>query len=305
MNMNTEIDFNGEKKWTIVISHIDSEKMEAWVQNVGMTESMLRREFKISNSNGFEKEMSCNEMKTMLNYVTTNCIIEAVLEIENHYNTDQKTINEVKRNIEKRLKGKGYTIIEHCFSSGEINVEPINTYETRAYLKLLNDRCEERKHMLAEFNDEIKVRKNEIENTKNEIATLKNDKAILQEEFDILCNRYNEGKKYLKDVDKEVEKYKSNIGLLDDETAAAYVKINKQKKEITINDEKIKEQLKKLSSIEDELAQVAEEVKYKRNELNEKHKQLDSINTKTELATIKYNELLGSLEKYLKLRRQL
>lgn len=298
MSMSTEIDFNGEKKWTIVISHTDQEKMEAWVQNVGMTESMLRREFKISNSNGFEKEMSCNEMKTMLNYVTTNCIIEAVLEIENHYNTDQKTINEVKRNIEKKLKGKGYTIVEHCFSDGDINVEPSNTYETRAYLKLLNDRCEERKRMLAGFDDEIKVQKIEVENTKNEIATLKNDKVILQEEFDILCNRYNEGKKFLKDVDKEVEKYKNNFNLLDDETTAAYAKLNKQKEEIVINDEKIKEQLKKLTSIENK-------VERQKNNIVEKQKELDDLNTKIELETTIHNELLGSFEKFIKLRRQL
>lgn len=289
--MAAEIDFKQEKKWTIIFSHIDNEKMEAWVQNVGMTESMLKKEFKMAKTNGFEKEISCNELKTMLNYVVTNCMVEAVLEIENHYNTDQKTINELKRNIENRLKAKGYTIVEHCFSSGEIDVEPGGVYEARAYLKLLNDRCDERKQ-------EVAVLKAEKRKLENETDSLKHDKTVMQKEFDELCTRYKNGKDFLNGVDEDIAKYKDKIYLLDEEKNSLFIEIEEKKIELEGLNKKIKEAKHISLADASSLSNIKEQIKKKEVELND-------LNTKIEVASGKYNSIKNSLEKYLKLGRKL
>lgn len=91
---------NGCKKWTIIAEYIDNNNKTAYIQNWGWDENQLIKEFKKTNTNGFEKDISENELKILLQTVITNYNIIGVYEISNHYNTDMKTINEIKSNRE-------------------------------------------------------------------------------------------------------------------------------------------------------------------------------------------------------------
>ena len=134
---------NGCKKWTIIAEYIDNNNKTAYIQNWGWDENQLIKEFKKTNTNGFEKDISENELKILLQTVITNYNIIGIYEISNNYNTDMKTMNEIKTNRELLLENKGFKIVNHCNVKIEYSDNCEQIYTTRGLLKLYSDQCKE------------------------------------------------------------------------------------------------------------------------------------------------------------------
>lgn len=287
--MEALFDKSNIKKWTIIVEHIDNDNMTAYVQNWGWDENQLIREFKKANTNGFEKDISENELKVLLQTVIVNFNIIGVYEISNSHNTDMKnSINPIKTNREEYLKSKGYTIVNHCEAKIEYSKDCGQIYTTRGLLKLYSDQCKELQTKITTLEEDCEEI-DDVRNMKEKQLTELNLKYS-DAEYDLnkLIERYRNGVKELKKIESEIEIAKENLPdevkeLMDKKESLLLIvnslesNVDKLTKEETVKKDKINQIVNKLSSIEDEF--------YKRqNEYNElKSKYNDLKNAYDEL----------------------
>lgn len=205
------------RKRTVIITKMNDD-WTAYVQNYGIEELTL---FKKLKDNGIELKddgnLSDEEMCMLLNHCCEDAIVDGVFSIENHFNRDQREINKIKENIEKKLKVKGYTIIAHTdwkptFGDGG------GVINRRNYLTLLIENIEEKERELNDLekelddiqkiisdNDNKILKQNELI-SENEIKYT-NTKSNLVEAERLLNNtieRYNKGKKICDDLEKNM-----------------------------------------------------------------------------------------------------
>lgn len=261
--MEALFDKSNIKKWTIIVEHIDNDNMTAYVQNWGWDENQLIREFKKANTNGFEKDISENELKTLLQTVIVNYNIIGVYEISNRYNTDMKTINKIKTNREEFLCGKGYTIVNHCEVNIEYSKDSEQIYTTRGLLKLYSDQCKALQTKITTLEEDCE----EIDNIHNiktkQLAELNTRYINAENDLNKLIERYRNGVKELKKIESEIETLKENLPdkvkeLMDKKESLLLTvnslesNVNKLTKEEVDKKDKINQMVNKLTSIEDE-----------------------------------------------------
>ena len=206
--------FNKEnecKKWTIIVEYIDNNNKTAYIQNWGWDENQLIKEFKKTNTNGFEKDISENELKVLLQTVITNYNIIGVFEISNHYNTDMKTINKIKSNRKLLLENKGFKIVNHCNVEIEYSDNCEQIYTTRGLLKLYSDQCKELKSKITRQKEEYDSEEEYFNELKEKINKVKEEYNEQKNEFESLCTRYRNGKKELKKIQADIENIKENL----------------------------------------------------------------------------------------------
>ena len=268
--MEALFDKSNNKKWTIIVEHIDNDNMTAYVQNWGWDENQLIREFKKANTNGFEKDISENELKTLLQTVIVNYNIIGVYEITNRHNTDMKTINKIKTNREEFLCGKGYTIVNHCEVKIEYSKDSEQIYTTRGLLKLYSDQYKSLQNKittLEEDCEELEEDCKEIDDIHNiktkQLAELNTIYINVENDLNKLIERYRNGVKELKKIESKIETLKENLPdevkeLMDKKenlllTINSFESdVNKLTKEEADKKDKIKQIVNKLTSIEDE-----------------------------------------------------
>lgn len=261
--MEALFDKSNNKKWTIIVEHIDNDNMIAYVQNWGWDENQLIREFKKANTNGFEKDISENELKTLLQTVIVNYNIIGVYEISNRHNTDMKTINKIKTNREEFLCGKGYTIVNHCEVKIEYSKDSEQIYTTRGLLKLYSDQCKSLQNKITTLEEDYE----EIDTIHNiktkQLAELNTIYINVENDLNKLIERYRNGVKELKKIESKIETLKENLPdevkeLMDKKenlllTINSFESdVNKLTKEEADKKDKIKQIVNKLTSIEDE-----------------------------------------------------
>lgn len=287
--MEALFDKSNIKKWTIIVEHIDNDNMTAYVQNWGWDENQLIREFKKANTNGFEKDISENELKVLLQTVIVNFNIIGVYEISNSHNTDMKSsINPIKTNREEYLKSKGYTIVNHCETKIEYSKDCGQIYTTRGLLKLYSDQCKALQTKITTLEEDCEEI-DDIHNIKTkQLAELNTRYINVENDLNKLIERYRNGVKELKKIESEIETLKENlpdeVKELMDKKESLLLTVNslesdvdKLTKEETDKRDKINQIVNKLTSIEDEF--------YKRqNEYNDlKSKYNDLKNAYDEL----------------------
>lgn len=200
------------RKWTILISVLNTKDHTAFVYNKGIDENTIIKMFK---SNGFEKIISANEIKLMLSSSITNGIVEGVYDMTNSYNRDQKEINKIKENIEKRLEAKGYEIINHCDYTPNFDGDVIDRIsESRNYLNNLTIQIENHKKDLEKIENRIFVADKECEiyernllerkNTYNKFKDYTEQVEEKKKELDKLIERYRNGEKYIMKMENEL-----------------------------------------------------------------------------------------------------
>lgn len=261
--MEALFDKSNIKKWTIIVEHIDNDNMTAYVQNWGWDENQLIREFKKANTNGFEKDISENELKTLLQTVIVNYNIIGVYEISNTYNTDMKTINKIKTNREEFLRGKGYTIVNHCEAKIEYSKDCDQIYTTRGLLKLYSDQCKALQTKITTLEEDCEEI-DDIHNIKTkQLAELNTRYINAENDLNKLIERYRNGVKELKKIESEIELAKENLPgevkeLMDKKESLLLTvnllepNVDKLTKEEADKKDKINQMVNKLSSIEDE-----------------------------------------------------
>lgn len=294
------------RKWTILISVLNTKDHTAFVYNKGIDENTIIKMFK---SNGFEKIISANEIKLMLSLSITNGIVEGVYDMTNSYNRDQKEINKIKENIEKRLEAKGYEIINHCdyvpnFDSGIID----RISESRNYLNNLTIQIENHKKDLEKIEDRIFAADKECEiyernllerkNTYNKFKDYTEQVEEKKKELDKLIERYRNGEKYIMKMEnelpeeiKQLKEEKKNLtisidsikkdvncGLKELERLTELISENNRKISILKNtEEKI---IKEIRNIQiDEVAKIMRKITDKYKELAPKEILLEKLNT--------------------------
>lgn len=269
--------FNKEnecKKWTIIAEYIDNNNKTAYIQNWGWDENQLIKEFKKTNTNGFEKDISENELKILLQTVITNYNIIGVYEISNHYNTDMKTINKIKSNRELLLKNKGFKIVNHCNVKIEYSDNCEQIYTTRGLLKLYSDQCKELESKITRQEEEYDSKEEYFNELKEKINKVEEEYNEQKNEFESLCTRYRNGKKELKKIQADIENIKEN---LPDEIK----KLIKEKENLLLVNNELNDKIFSLKEKKDEL----------RNKISQMNLSLNNMENDYFEETKKYNDL--------------
>lgn len=211
-------------RYTVVMSCLNLDDKTAFVMNKGYDKEELYKLITNGQSNGFEIDISPEEMVCWLNYIFVDTIVESVLEISNNYNRDQKVINQIKKNLETKLKLKGFDIIQHEWNP-TVNKEACDKlYETRNFYEILvgNLKAKESEYQSAclkydKIEDEIGKLNIDIKNLKSDIKDLTNDKTMMlkskdrmQEEIYSIEYTLNEKKDISKEVYQQLELIKEN-----------------------------------------------------------------------------------------------
>lgn len=285
-----------KKKWTVMFLSINQTEKTFFIQNVGYTEDDFIRLFKLTQEqveifnrtyfNGFEKDISDNEFKALLQYCVTNMDVIGVYRINNFYNRDQKVINDMKDNVRAFWIGKGYREVIHC-ESPIIDTHGGTVFNKRDYLYLIEERIREEEDELNHLEYKINETENEY---KDRITQLEKKYELketnLNKEFEILertieLNKdkirkqnwfldqhplleknYNELKEKF---DKLVERYKNGEKICEAQLIEAQEKWPQELKNIET----------KVNSKKNELANIEEELNTKKHELSENQKSLD------------------------------
>ena len=269
--------FNKEnecKKWTIIAEYIDNNNKTAYIQNWGWDENQLIKEFKKTNTNGFEKDISESELKILLQTVITNYNIIGVYEISNHYNTDMKTINEIKSNRELLLENKGFKIVNHCNVKIEYSDNCEQIYTTRGLLKLYSDQCKELESKITRQEEEYDSKEEYFNELKEKINKVEEEYNEQKNEFESLCTRYRNGKKELKKIQADIENIKEN---LPDEIK----KLIKEKENLLLVNNELNDEIFSLKEKKDEL----------RNKISQMNLSLNNMENDYFEETKKYNDL--------------
>lgn len=264
---------------TIVTSIINDDHT-GFVQNFGLDELSL---FKKLSDNGIElkneENISNNELLMILRHCCVDGFIEGVFSIENHFNRDQKEINIIKDNIEKKLKQRGIQIITHCDWQPSFDYEEAKTtINKRNYLTILTENINNKKdeleriyNELDEKNEEIKELSKKIKNQNWYLEQSQNYETLYNQwklKFDNIVERYNKGKEVCEQQEKNAKDNWPN-----------------ELKELERNIQEKKDEIESLSRNEKEL----------KSNINESQKQLEYIENR-----IKYyeSELDSILDKY-------
>jgi len=294
------------RKWTILISVLNTKDHTAFVYNKGIDENTIIKMFK---SNGFEKIISANEIKLMLSSSITNGIVEGVYDMTNSYNRDQKEINKIKENIEKRLEAKGYEIINHCDYVPNFDSDIIDRIsESRNYLNNLAIQIENHKKDLEKIEDRISNADKECEiyernllerkNTYNKFKDYTEQVEEKKKELDKLIERYRNGEKYIMKMEnelpeeiKQLKEEKKNLtisidsikkdvncGIKELERLTELISENNRKISILKNtEEKIIEEIRNIQA--DEVAKIMRKITDKYKELAPKEILLEKLET--------------------------
>ena len=294
------------RKWTILISILNTKDHTAFVYNKGIDENTIIKMFK---SNGFEKVISANEIKLMLSSSITNGIIEGVYDMTNSYNRDQKEINKIKENIEKRLEAKGYEIINHCDYVPNFDSSIIDRIsESRNYLNNLAIQIENHKKDLEKIEDRISNADKECEyyernllerkNTYNKFKDYTEQVEEKKKELDKLIERYRNGEKYIMKMENELPeeikqlkeekknltisldsiRYDVNCGCRELERLTEIISENNRKiSSLKNTEEKIIEEIRNIQA--DEVARIMRKITDKYKELAPKEILLEKLNT--------------------------
>lgn len=285
-----------KKKWTVMFLSINQTEKTFFIQNVGYTEDDFIKLFKLTQEqveifnrtyfNGFEKDISDNEFKALLQYCVTNMDVIGVYRINNFYNRDQKVINDMKDNVRTFWIGKGYREVIHC-ESPIIDTHGGTVFNKRDYLYLIEERIREEedelKYLEAQINEtenEYKDKISQLEkkyelketNLNKEFETiertieLNKDKIRKQNWFldqhPLLEKDYNELKEKF---DKLVERYKNGEKICETQLIEAQKNWPQELKNIETE----------INSKKNELSNIEEELKTKKHELSENQKSLD------------------------------
>lgn len=262
------------KKWTIIAEYIDNNNKTAYIQNWGWDENQLIKEFKKTNTNGFEKDISENELKVLLQTVITNYNIIGVFEISNYYNTDMKTINKIKSNRKLLLENKGFKIVNHCNVKIEYSDNCEQIYTTRGLLKLYSDQCKELKSKITRQKEEYDSEEEYFNELKEKINKVEEEYNEQKNEFESLCTRYRNGKKELKKIQADIENIKEN---LPDEIK----KLIKEKENLLLVNNELKDEIFSLKEEDDKL----------RNKISQMNLSLNNMENDYFEETKKYNDL--------------
>lgn len=312
------------KKWTFLGLHVDHKNKTYFLQNFGWTEDDVIKNLKLtpeeteifrkSYFNGFEKDISDNELYELLNYVFTNLDILGVYDIENRFNNDQKVINKMKDNERLIWDNKGYTETNHC-PSVEIDYKrKKRIINERDYLYILqeNIRKSEKKFEELEkeydiFEDEFKKYKLDIEFEKQEInkslITYESDrKEKLNKELELLqyevkentekikrqnwylekTKEYEQQYNYWKEkFDNIVERYKKGLKKCEEQENNAkenwpdYLK--KLETDIKEKEEELKVLTEQRNEITNNINELQPQLKYIENRISSYESELDSI----------------------------
>lgn len=284
------------RHWTILAIHLDHNNKEYFLQNWGWSEEELIKKLKLTKDeiyifkqtyfNGFEKDISSNELKLLLEYCITNMTIIGVYEIRNEYNRDQKNIiNPMKDNQRHIWNSKGYKEINHC-ENPNISIErKSKVVNRRDYLRILNDKIQECEENLEKELKEYDIKKQNLEHELNNINdTIRNntDKIKKQNWYldqTKLCEQnYIEAKEKL---DKIIERYNKGKQICEEQENNAKINWPNELKQLEkLIDEKrnsyqtIEKEIKILT---DEKDKLASEVQYFQNVLKSYESTLDSI----------------------------
>ena len=287
--------FNKEnecKKWTIIAEYIDNNNKTAYIQNWGWDENQLIKEFKKTNTNGFEKDISENELKILLQTVITNYNIIGVYEISNHYNTDMKTINEIKSNRELLLENKGFKIVNHCNVKIEYSDNCEQIYTTRGLLKLYSDQCKELESKITRQEEEYDSEEEYFNELKEKINKVEEEYNEQKNEFESLCTRYRNGKKELKKIQADIENIKEN---LPDEIK----KLIKEKENLLLVNNELNDKIFSLKEEDDKLRNKISQMKLSLNNMEndyfEETKKYNDLKNKYNELKDTYNELIETV----------
>lgn len=252
------------KKRTVIISKINDDHT-GYVLNMGIDELSF---FKKLHDNGLElkgeSDLSDEEILMLLRHCCIDGFIEAVYSIENHYNRDQKAINTIKDNIEKKLEAKGIQIINHCEWTPSFNSDG-GVINKRNYLTILTQNISKKELTLSNIENELeeltKQKQELTEKIKSQNWYLTNSKNyeilynIKKEEFDKLVERYNNGLKICEEQENNAkEKWPQELKDLE-------IQINEKNETIyekNKNIEKLNIQIKELENKENNIQKSIE-----------------------------------------------
>lgn len=232
-----------KKKWTVMFLSINQTEKTFFIQNVGYTEDDFIKLFKLTQEqveifnrtyfNGFEKDISDNEFKALLQYCVTNMDVLGVYRINNFYNRDQSVINDMKDNVRTFWIGKGYREVQHC-ESPIIDTRGGTIFNKRDYLYLIEERIREEeanlkcleskidetenkyKDRIAQLEEKYKLKEKnlnkELEDNRIELEeTIKNNAAKIKQQNWYLDKTKEAEKDYItvkEKLDNEIKRYK-------------------------------------------------------------------------------------------------
>lgn len=234
-------------KITVIISKIYPDSHTFFVQNIGLDHFTIINKLKNQNDNGFEYiNISDEELKLLLNYCVTNCVIEGVYHINNHYNRDQKEINKIKDNIRAKFLSKGLLEVNHCEFNIEYTGDGGDIINKRNYLSILQDDidlCKQKKEQYINLNRQYDDLQKEYDNYKKRLKDIEVKYQDKEKEFNRLVERYRNGQKCLeeqrKKLPEDIKQLKDSIVLYDDTIIDKKHKITTLNKDIDkLTDEK-------------------------------------------------------------------
>ena len=291
---------NQLKKWTIIAEYIDNDNMTAYVQNWGWDENQLIRKFKKVNTNGFEKDISENELKVLLQTVIVNFNIIGVYEVKNSFNTDMKyTINPIKTNREEFLKSKGYTIINHCNTKIEYTKNSDKIYTTRALLKLYSDQCKELQAKITALEEDYE-KKDDIYSIKTkQLDELNTKYNNIENQFNKLIERYRNGEKEIKNQEIRMGNLKESLPVELKEMQTEYDTLSKEIDDLKDERDTLNSNIKSLNkeekSIRDSVINVQRTLNIVENEYRQIKTEYNNIQSKYNDLKSAYNELLETV----------
>lgn len=255
------------KKRTVIISNINYDDHTFFVANMGIEELSL---FKKLKDNGVElkdeDKISDEEMLMLLRHCCTNGSIEAVYSIENPFNRDQKQINIIKTNIERKISAKGLQKVLHTDWQPSFSYDP-GPINERNYLTILNENTERKQKELKELENIIKENTEKIKHQNWYIEQTKQKEIEynkLKANFDILVERYKKGL----DICKEQEQNARNNW-------------PQNLKDLEININNAKKQLKEIENeifeSQNELNELRHELTYNKNRIQSQNDLIDQI----------------------------
>ena len=272
-----------EKKWTVMFLSLNQTEKTFFIQNVGYTEEDFIKLFKLTKEqveifnrtyfNGFEKDISDNEFKALLQYCITNMDVLGVYRINNFYNRDQKVINNMKDNVRSFWIGKGYKEVIHC-ESPIVDTHGGNVFNKRDYLYLIEERIREGEEDLKYLENEYKLKEKNLENEyelkeNNLNKELENNRIELEEIIENNKKKINQQNWYIdktKEAESEYIKVKEK---LDKE-------IDRYKKGKEYNDNMIK-------SLPIEIQELLDKKNSIENNISELNSKIDLLENKTKI----------------------
>lgn len=277
------------KKWTILALHVDINSKEFYVQNWGWTEDDIIRNLKLGPKeaetfrktyfNGFEKDISDNEFKLLLETYILNYTIIGVYSINNNYNRDMSVINQMKDNVRGKWTNKGYVEVTHCDNETlnlEIDNKINNAINKRDYLFLLNEK--------------IRESEKDFENHKKALDRINTEYDDKTASFYSLCEKYDE-KKY--ELEKLVERCKQEQIILDKMNVEPIIK----KYNEWLN--KIKEKQDKFSELSSLSYSLDCEIERKKSYMRDIDSELKYKTEKEKLLSDNIDNMLIALDKLL------